>query len=142
MSGLNFIAAAILVGGAVVGGGSAVLQVILPAVPPIQVQSLVYGDGIIHQTRTVTAPDGGVFWAQFHAQVIDTNTGKPAPFCDGSGSWNYKAGSATYDIPLPEWVGDARCTPESLPSSCFRPVATWFWGTDQTSHAGKEWCKE
>lgn len=136
------IGAALLVGGVSVAGINGVLKTVLPPIQPIVVHSLEYKDGAILQDRTVTVEGGGVFWAQWKAQIVYAKTGETVPGCTGSGSWNYKAGSKAYAIPLAEWVGAASCTPDALPVGCYRPVAAWAWGTDQTSHIGKEWCKE
>jgi hypothetical protein len=141
MSGLNFIAAA-LFAGATFGGLNLLVESVLTPIPPIIVHGLEYRDGIIMQDRTVTVDGGSVFWAQWTAKIVDTSTGGAVQNCSGSGSWPYEAGRNEYSIPLPEWVGDDRCTPEALPVGCYRPIAAWAWGTDQTSHAGKEWCKQ
>ena len=142
MSATQMLRAVLLVGGVSVAGLNGVIKAVLPEIPPIVAHSLEYKDGVILQDRTVTVEGDGVFWAQWEAQIVYAETGDAVPGCTGSGSWNYKAGTKTYEIPLAEWVGAASCTPEALPAGCYKPVAAWAWGPDQTSAIGKEWCKE
>lgn len=107
-------------------------------VPPIQVHDLEFSGEQMVQTRTVVA-DGGKFFAKWQAQIENTDTG--AIVCEGSGSWNYETGTIAAAMSLPRWVGQDSCTYESLPDGKYVPVATWYWGSSQTSHKGQEFVK-
>lgn len=123
-------------------GASVILQglvsLALPDLPPIEVHSLTYKDGIVHQDRTVVA-EGDTFPAEWRAFVMDANTKQPVDGCSGSGFWPYKAGRRVAEIPLPEWVGSETCTREYLASlgGEYYPLASWHWGNDGTSKKGK-----
>lgn len=128
----------LVIGGAVFAGVFQVaILAITPEVPPIQVHDLGYSSGTIHQSRTITTKDD-FFPAQWRATIVSVDTGKPVVGCSGSGFWPYKEGHVVADIPLPEWVGSDACTPEYLRSlgGEFKPVASWYWGNDKTSHVG------
>ena len=107
---------------------------VIPPAPRIQVHSLTYEAGVVHQERTVrVGPPATVFWAQWQAEVIDAETEAPVRGCVGNGSWNYAEGYRVFDIPLGEWVGQPiTCTPDILPAR-FYLRASWYWGEDQTS---------
>ncbi|MEY1555338.1 hypothetical protein AB3Y40_06850 [Yoonia sp. R2331] len=121
------------VGIAAVGGFlSFAVSAIVPEVPPITVRSLEYESGIIHQSRTITA-EGPVFFATWQAEILDRNG---VIVCSGSGSWNYTVGHRIADIPLNEWVGDDGCSARLEQGAEYTPVASWFWGSDQTTHKG------
>jgi hypothetical protein len=93
-----------------------VVGLITPSPPPIEVHSIHYADGAVVQDRTVT-PNGQnpVKLLQWSAQVVYAGTGRPVQGCTGAGSWPYERGRLTVQFDLPEWVGNAACTPEALP---------------------------
>lgn len=105
----------------------------LPDVSPIEVHSVEYNNGIVTQSRTVTA-EGDFFPAEWRAKIYSASTNIPVDGCDGSGFWNYTTGYLDAPIPLHEWVGSDICTPEYLRSigGEFYPMASWHWGNDQT----------
>ena len=116
----------------VVAVGSTLLGVVLPDVKPIVVHSLAYSDGVIHQERTVRA-DGDLFYATWRAEIEDS-TGLAV--CSGQGAWNYKSGYLVADMSVDKWTGDATCSSKLKPGVSYTPVASWFWGSDQTSKRG------
>lgn len=131
--------AQMLIGGTVIAGlASLAASPFLPSVPPIQIHALMLRDGKVIQSRTVTA-DGEKFFAKWQAQIEDAETG--AIVCEGSGSWNYDVGKMDVEMTLERWVGQDDCTYESLPDGEYVPVATWYWGSDQTSYKGQEFTK-
>lgn len=113
--------------------GTAFVDLITPAPPPIVVHDLHFADGIIHQDRTVIAEDGdAAFFANWSAKFVDVATGEPV--CEGSGSWPYQPGRSKKPIPYREWVGDPECV---LMPGTYIPVAAWNWGYAGTSHQGE-----
>lgn len=102
--------------------------------PPIEVHYLKFDGANIIQSRTVEG-EGEKFFAKWQAQIEDAQTGEIV--CEGSGSWNYAVGTIDVEMDLPRWVGQEDCTFEALPSGRYVPVATWYWGSDQTSHKGQ-----
>jgi hypothetical protein len=118
--------------GAVSGFLVLVVGAIAPKPAPIQVHSLEFDGGIVHQERTVIT-DGETFFAWWRAEVVDAATGDPVPQCSGGGDWPYVAGYRVVDVPLGEWVGRPEdCTLDDLPDQ-FYLRASWFWGDDQTN---------
>ena len=93
-----------------------VIDQVTPPPPPIVVHSIRYDGGQVLQDRTVT-PNGAnaVKLLQWSAQVVYAGTGRPVPGCTGAGSWPYDRGRLTVQFDLPEWVGNAACTPDALP---------------------------
>lgn len=116
-----------------------VLSALLPEPQPIQVHALQFDGGQIVQSRTVTFA-GDVFFARWEAQVEDATSGEI--ICQGSGTWNYKVGYLDARMPLARWVGQTDCTYESLPEGDYVPVASWYWGSDQTSFRGDTFTKK
>ena len=122
-----------LIGSVVIAGAlSLAFDTVAPEVKPIVVHELSFDGQIMSQDRTVTT-DGKVFFARWEAQVIDAETGDVVPWCKGGMPWNYDAGHKVYQDTLENWVGSPACTVDSLPSGQYQGVATWYWGTDQTS---------
>jgi hypothetical protein len=93
-----------------VGVGTLLLQSVLPAPPAIVVHALRYEEGVVHQSRTVTAKDQVVLldWA---AAVIDARTLSPVYGCEGVGTYGYPTGFGNYQMPLAQWVGSPACDP-------------------------------
>lgn len=116
---------------AIVAVGTALIQTIAPETKHITVHEITYDAGMVTQSRTVRTDDGGPFFAEWRAEVIDAETGEPVDACSGSGSWNYNAGHADVSMTLSRWTG-TECTKHDLPAS-FSLRATWRWGSDQTS---------
>jgi hypothetical protein len=115
--------------------GTLALDVMTPAPPPIVVHDLHYDGGLIYQDRTVFGDgDPGGFYAQWTARLIDASTGDTVPGCAGEGAWTYQPGRIVKPIPLAEWVGSDECAP---PPGQYVPIASWYWGYDQTSHQGQ-----
>ena len=120
--------------GIVVAALSGVLNVVLPAPPPITINSLAFDGVNVQQDRTVRAnSDAGIFWAQWAADVVNAETGTPVPHCQGSGSWNYKSGQRVVTMDLAQWTGNAACLRDALLPGVYRLQATWHWGGEQTS---------
>lgn len=117
--------------GVIAGGLVALTGVVIPKVPPIEVHVLEYEAGMVHQDRTVTT-DAEFFHASWVAQIQDSGG---RVICTGEGSWPYSAGTRIVDIPLDEWVGDEGCL-DRLTAGPYTPIASWFWGSDQTTHVG------
>jgi hypothetical protein len=98
-------------------GTSWVLSLVAPSLPPIEVHSIRYHAGTVVQDRTVApAGNNAVKLLQWSAQVVYASTGRPVPGCTGAGSWPYDRGRMTVQFELPEWTGNAACTPEALPT--------------------------
>lgn len=122
-----------LIGSVVIAGAlSVVFDTVTPEIKPIVVHDLSFDGQTMSQDRTVTT-DGDVFFARWEAQVVDVSTGDVVPWCRGGMHWNYKAGQMVYQDTLENWVGSPACTIDSLPNGEYQAVATWYWGTDQTS---------
>jgi hypothetical protein len=86
-----------------------------PAPPFMEVHSVeILPDGRVYQDRTVntSAPMLIATWA---ARVEFVATSRQVDGCVGAGVWPYDAGRLTADFLLQEWVGNPRCTVESLP---------------------------
>ncbi|MBM1556656.1 hypothetical protein JQV19_08350 [Sulfitobacter mediterraneus] len=122
---------------AVLAAAQGLLSLVLPDVSPIEVHSLKYANGIMTQSRTVSA-DGEFFPAEWRAEIHDADTNKPVEGCAGSGFWNYQTGHLDAEMTLMRWTGSDTCTPEYLRSigGRFYPVASWHWGNDGTSKKG------
>jgi hypothetical protein len=104
----------------------------IPEPKPIEVHSLHFDGSVMVQDRTVTT-DGDVFFARWEAKLIDAYSGDLIPGCKGGAPWNYTAGHKVAEMPLEVWVGSETCTFESLEPGAYKAVASWYWGTDQTS---------
>lgn len=115
-----------------------VVSIFIPDIPPIVVHDLAVDGGMVTQSRTVTV-DGDKFFAKWEAQIENAETGDIV--CKGSGSWNYEVGTMDAKMDLQTWVGQEGCVYDSLPNGRYVPVATWYWGSDQTSHKGQEFVK-
>ena len=111
---------------------SLVVGAALPDPPPIVVHSLTYRDGVIHQDRTVTA-DGGLFYATWQAEIIAPDGER---VCQGQGPWNYEGGRMVANLPLDVWSGDVGCLERLQRGVAYEPVASWYWGSSQTSKRG------
>ena len=114
--------------------GSFVVGAVLPDPDPITVHSLKYESGIIFQDRTVET-EGEIFYATWTAEIVAAESDEVV--CRGEGSWPYSAGRREAAIPIDEWVGEAGCLQSLDVSQQYYPRAAWFWGEDQTSHAGE-----
>ena len=118
--------------GVIAGGLVALTGLVIPEVPPIEVHALQYEAGVIHQDRTVTT-ESEYFFASWRAEIKDQSG---LIVCEGGGTWNYTAGQFVAAIPLDVWVGDEGCL-ERLTAGPYTPIASWFWGSDQTTHVGE-----
>jgi hypothetical protein len=110
-------------GGIIILALLGVSKAILPHAPPITVHSISLDPvtGIVTQDRTATAKNWNdpVRLMNWAAQVVDLDTGNSIPGCTGSGSWPYKVGRVSADLPLEEWVGNERCRLEGLDRTFF-----------------------
>lgn len=104
---------------------------ILPAPPPIVVNSLAYDAGIVVQDRTINR--GGKFSAVWEAEVLSVKTGQPVPGCAGRGDWDYAPGNKVAEIPLAEWVGSAECNLVPGEYQLFARYRAGEWGTTARS---------
>ena len=113
---------------------SGALNVVLPAPQPITINSLSFDGAIVIQDRTVRADNpAGLFWGLWSAQVVNAETGKVVPQCDGVGSWNYSDGRKAVKMDLARWTGSAACTRAGLDPGIYTLQATWHWGDSQTA---------
>lgn len=107
--------------------GHLALNAILPNPPPIEVHSLTYRDGMVHQARTIRPADGRAVAMTWVAEIADAETGLDVPGCHGSGANVYRAGTAEATYPLSEWVGNAACAPAVLePGRAYILQAAWI----------------
>jgi hypothetical protein len=108
-------------------------------IPPIEVHSLNYDAGVIHQDRTITT-DSEFFPAEWRATIISAETFLPVAGCTGRGFWNYTEGNRVAELALPVWVGQDGCTREYLQmiGGEFYPVASWHWGDEFTKQTGRK----
>lgn len=97
---------------------------LLPDPPPIEVHSLTYQNGIVHQDRTVNS-DVPFFYSKWQAQVVYASSGVAVEGCTGYRAWNYQYGRTVDDKPLAEWVNAPGCT---LSPGRYRLAASWFFG--------------
>ena len=109
---------------------------ILPDAPRIEVHSIRYAGGQITQDRTVNS-DAEVFRMHWTAEILDEVTGDTVPWCQGSGDFAYQSGRRAKTMPLDVWVGNAKCTPESLPPGRYEPLAVYEWGDTQVIGRGE-----
>jgi len=111
-----------------------VVTTVFPIQSGITVYDVVYAGGQVSQDRLVRAPDHNeAFFASWAATVINADTDDAVPWCDGRGSFPYKAGRKSVTMTLQEWVGSPTCTAESLPPGNYFLRGVWYWGAAQTS---------
>ena len=120
---------------------SVAVGLFIPDPKPIEVHSLFFNGEKMLQDRTVTT-DGEVFFARWEAKIVDAYSGDVIPGCKGGEPWNYTAGHKVADMTLEEWVGSEACTYESLEPGAYKGIASWYWGTDQTSASSNIFVKE
>ena len=113
---------------------SGALNVVLPAPDPITINSLSFDGANVIQDRTVIADNpAGLFWAQWSAQVVNAETEKVVPQCNGEGSWNYVDGRRAVKMDLETWTRSPNCTLAGLDPGSYFLQATWHWGDNQTA---------
>ena len=121
---------------ALVALGTGLIKTISPELPRIDVHSISYAAGNITQDRTINT-DKDVFRMHWTAVLLNAATGDVVPWCQGSGEFPYSAGRKAKTMTLPVWIGNAICTPESLPPGRYQPLAVYSWGDEQVIGHGE-----
>jgi hypothetical protein len=104
---------------------------ILPAPPPIVINSLSYDAGKVLQDRTVNA--GAKFSAVWEARIVSVDSGLVVAGCEGRGDWDYSPGNRVAKIGLAEWVGSTDCTLPPGQYQLFARYRAGSWATDARS---------
>jgi len=131
MTVVNTVAGSAIIIGALTLG----IKAIAPPSQPIVIHSLQCDSGNVIQERTVYPPKSGeaAFFAHWTAVVVNAETKKPVPGCEGSDDYPYPSGYLRAEMTLQRWVKSDDCDPAKLEPGKYYLLGAWSWGHESTS---------